>query len=189
MQKDDRHPIVERGVALHKMIRLLTAATNGGGYLNFMGNEFGHPEWIDFPREGNDWSYQHARRQWSLADNNLLQYEWLGSFDQAMIETIKRISQPDSHYVEINNHSRSISFVRDGYVFLFNFSPDISLTGHQVLVPAGSYDVEFSSDDIEFGGQGRIDHSTKFLTKNQGDRTFIQVYLPARTATVLRKID
>ena len=189
MQKEDRHPIVERGVALHKMIRLLTAATNGGGYLNFMGNEFGHPEWIDFPREGNDWSYQHARRQWSLADDDLLQYEWLGSFDQAMIETIKRISQPDSHYVEINNHSRSISFVRDDYVFLFNFSPDVSLTGHQVLVPAGSYGVEFSSDDIEFGGQGRIDHSTKFLTKNQGDRTFIQVYLPARTATVLRKID
>ena len=189
MQKDDRHPIVERGVALHKMIRLLTAATNGGGYLNFMGNEFGHPEWIDFPREGNDWSYQHARRQWSLADDDLLQYEWLGSFDQAMIETIKQISQPDSHYVEINNHSRSISFVRGDYVFLFNFSPDVSLTGHQVLVPAGSYGVEFSSDDIEFGGQGRIDHSTKFLTKNQGDRTFIQVYLPARTATVLRKID
>ena len=189
MQKDDRHPIVERGVALHKMIRLLTAATNGGGYLNFMGNEFGHPEWIDFPREGNDWSYQHARRQWSLVDNDLLQYKWLGSFDQAMIETIKQISQPDSHYVEINNHSRSISFVRGDYVFLFNFSPDVSLTGHQVLVPAGSYDVEFSSDDIEFGGQGRIDHSTKFLTKNQGDRTFIQAYLPARTATVLRKID
>ncbi len=189
MKKDDRHPIVERGVALHKMIRLLTAATNGGGYLNFMGNEFGHPEWIDFPREGNDWSYQHARRQWSLVDNDLLQYEWLGSFDQAMIETIKQISQPDSHYVEINNHSRSISFVRGDYVFLFNFSPDVSLTGHQVLVPAGSYGVEFSSDDIEFGGQGRIDHSTKFLTKNQGDRTFIQAYLPARIATVLRKID
>ena len=189
MQKTDRHIVVERGVALHKMIRLLTASLHGGGYLNFMGNEFGHPEWIDFPREGNNWSYQHARRQWSLADNDLLQYEWLGAFDKKMVEVIKQVAEPGSHFVEINDYERSISFVRGNYLFLFNFSPDISLTGHQILAPAGSYRVDFSSDDLEYGGQGRIDHQTKFFTKPQGDRNVLRAYLPARTATVLKKVD
>lgn len=32
------------------MIRLLTFSLGSKAYLNFMGNEFGHPEWIDFPR-------------------------------------------------------------------------------------------------------------------------------------------
>ena len=64
--KKDVNDIVQRGIALHKMIRLVTAAAINGGYLNFMGNEFGHPEWIDFPREGNGWSYKYARRQWNL---------------------------------------------------------------------------------------------------------------------------
>lgn len=189
MQKTDKSLVVERGVALHKMIRLLTASLHGGGYLNFMGNEFGHPEWIDFPREGNDWSYQHARRQWSLADSDLLQYEWLDAFDRQMLEVIKRLNEPGSHYVEVNDYSRSISFMRGEYLFLFNFSPDVSLTGHQILAPAGSYGVEFSSDDPQFGGQGRIDHATTFLTKPQGDRNILRAYLPARTATILRKID
>ena len=189
MQKTDQNLNVERGVALHKMIRLLTAATHGGGYLNFMGNEFGHPEWIDFPREGNDWSFQHARRQWNLADNDLLQYEWLGNFDQAMLEVIKHLTDRGLHYVEINQQSHSVTFLRNEYLFLFNFSPDTSLTGHQVLAPAGSYEVVFSSDDEVFGGQQRIDHKVKFLTDSQGEYNFIRTYMPARTATVLRKID
>lgn len=189
MQKTDDNIIVERGVALHKMIRLLTASLHGGGYLNFMGNEFGHPEWIDFPREGNDWSYQHARRQWSLADNDLLQYEWLGAFDQKMLDVIKHLSDPSTHYVEINSYSKSTSFLRDDYLFLFNFSPEVSLTGHQILAPAGSYKIVFSTDDPAFGGQGRIDHTTEFFTKSQGEHHFIRAYMPARTATVLKKVD
>lgn len=188
MQKTDKNLAVERGMSLLKMIRLLTAALHGGGYLNFMGNEFGHPEWIDFPREGNDWSYQHARRQWSLVDDESLQYEWLGLFDRQMLDIIKQIDEPGSHYVEINGYSRSISFMRGDYLFLFNFSPDVSLTGHQVLAPAGSYRVVLSSDDPEFGGQGRIDHATEFLTKPQGERNILRTYLPARTATILKKI-
>ena len=189
MQKTDDDIVVERGIALHKMIRLLTAATHGGGYLNFMGNEFGHPEWIDFPREGNNWSYAYARRQWSLADSELLKYEWLGAFDRRMVETLSRLTDQGTHYVEVSQHARAISFYRDGYLFAFNFSPDISLTGHQLMAPAGSYHVLFSTDDPEFGGQGRIDHATEFLTHPQSDIQFIKAYLPARTATVFQKID
>jgi 1,4-alpha-glucan branching enzyme len=189
MQKTDDDIVVERGIALHKMIRLLTAATHGGGYLNFMGNEFGHPEWIDFPREGNDWSYAYARRQWNLADSELLKYEWLGTFDRRMVEVLSKLTDQGTHYVEVSQHARAISFYRDGYLFAFNFSPDTSLTGHQLMAPAGSYRVLLSTDDPEFGGQGRIDHATEFLTHPQSDIQFIKAYLPARTATVFQKID
>lgn len=189
MEKADNNLIVERGLALLKMIRLLTAATHGGGYLNFMGNEFGHPEWIDFPREGNNWSYVYARRQWSLADNESLKYQWLAKFDCAMLDIISQLTDSFSHYVEINDYSRSISFLRDDLLFVFNFSPNVSLTGHQILAPAGSYEPILSSDDKEFGGQGRIDHSVKHLSRQQGDQNFIRSYMPARTATVFRKVD
>ena len=189
MQKTDDNLVVERGMALHKMIRLLTASLHGGGYLNFIGNEFGHPEWIDFPREGNGWSYQYARRQWNLADDELLKYEFLGNFDQKMTELTASIDDPKQHYVEINNRDRSVSFLRDNYLFAFNFSPQISLTGYNIMAPAGSYEVLFSTDDPEFGGQDRIDHNVKFLTKPQSKSQFIKAYIPARTAIVFKKID
>lgn len=189
MQKSDQNIVVERGVALHKMIRLLTASLHGGGYLNFMGNEFGHPEWIDFPREGNNWSFQHARRRWDLADDELLRYADLARFDKAMLKIIKQLLDRQTHYVEINHQSRSVSFLRNNYLLAFNFSPDISLTAHQVLAPAGSYKVVLSSDEEEFGGQGRIDLETRYFTQPQGEQQFIKIYLPARTALVLEKID
>lgn len=189
MQKTDTNLIVERGVALHKMIRLLTASTSGGGYLNFMGNEFGHPEWIDFPREGNDWSYQHARRQWSLVDNELLKYSQLNAFDREMLKIIKHLTLARQHYIEINEYSRCISFMRDDYLFAFNFSPNISLTGHQLLAPSGSYSIALTTDETEFGGHGRIDTTTRFFTAPQEEQHFFKAYLPARTAVVFQKID
>ena len=189
MQKDDDNLVVERGMALHKMIRLLTASLHGGGYLNFMGNEFGHPEWIDFPREGNGWSHQYARRQWSLADDQLLKYEQLGEFDRAMTALLPNLTEQSGHYIEINDYARAISFYRNDYLFAFNFSPHVSLTGHQIMAPAGSYKVLFSTDDPKFGGQGRIDHATNFFTQPQDNIHFIKTYLPARTATVFQKID
>lgn len=187
MQKTDTNLEVERGVALHKMIRLLTASTHGGGYLNFMGNEFGHPEWIDFPREGNDWSYQHARRQWSLADNDKLQYSWLGNFDKAMIDIIAALEQPGLHYVAIDESRDTIAYMRDDYVFLFNFSPHMSLTNNPVQVPPGEYRVVLSTDDAQFGGQDRVSHDTQHLSEPDGDQHYIRTYLPARTAVVLQK--
>ena len=189
MQKDDKSLVVERGIALHKMIRLLTASLHGGGYLTFMGNEFGHPEWIDFPREGNDWSYQYARRQWNLADDPNLQYEWLGRFDRQLTRLLPDLIDTKQHYIEVNDHARAISFFRDDYLFAFNFSPDTSLTGYQVTAPAGTYEVVFSTDDASFGGQNRIDHTVRFLTQPQKDTQYIKTYIPARTAIVFRKVN
>lgn len=184
MQTSDNNLVVERGVALHKMIRLLTASLNGGGYLNFMGNEFGHPEWIDFPRDGNDWSYHYARRQWSLADDKLLQYHWLGAFDWAMIDIVKQLKSP-TDYVAINEKNHTLSFERDGYMFAFNFSPDHSYTDYAVRAPAGSYRIVLDTDDRVYGGQSRLDHSLTYETKKtkQGDE--LSLYLPVRTAIVL----
>jgi len=181
MMADDPDVTIERAVALHKMIRLLTAAANSGGYLNFMGNEFGHPEWIDFPREGNDWSYKYARRQWQLAIDPKLKYQWLDRFDQAMIKIISDVSG----YVAdptVNDLDHVVSFVRGDYVFVFNFHPDQSFEGYGVSAPAGSYDAILSSDDAAFGGQDRV--ATTLSYESDG---MLRVYMPARTAAVYRR--
>lgn len=186
MQIGDKNLVVERGIALHKMIRLLTAATNGGGYLNFMGNEFGHPEWIDFPREGNDWSYHYARRQWGLSDDPLLKYTWLGSFDKAMLAVVRTLGETDFQPVRIHEGDHVLSFARSDYLFVFNFSPDTSYADYGVLAKAGRYRVALSSDDESFGGQGRIKTDMDYTTYLAGDQPLVSLYLPARTALVLR---
>lgn len=184
MSAEDTNLTVERGIALHKLIRLLTASLHGGGYLNFMGNEFGHPEWIDFPREGNDWSYAYARRQWSLVDSKKLKYQWLGAFDAAMLSTIRTLSSPTG-YVTIHEKNRTLSFERDGYIFVFNLSPTQSYTTLSVPAPAGAYHIVLDTDNPSFGGQDRIDNSLTYTTikSKQGDA--LTLYLPARTALVL----
>lgn len=188
MQRDDNDLQTERGVALHKMIRLLTASLHNGGYLTFMGNEFGHPEWIDFPREGNDWSYSYARRQWSLVDNKKLKYSLLANFDKALVALVKQLDGA-SDFVTVDNERGLLSFHRTEFVFVYNFSPTQSYTDHLIPAPAGSYTTVLDSDNTEFGGQGRVDNSQKHLTKTtkQGDR--LSLYLPARTAIVLRQLD
>ena len=180
MHIDDDNLIVERGIALHKLIRLLTAATHAGGYLNFMGNEFGHPEWIDFPREGNDWSYHYARRQWSLADNPKLKYQWLQRFDKAMTDLVKNLKDANYHYVSIDEERHLVSFVRDNHLFVFNLSPDASYTDHEVPAFDGEYKVALSSDDAAYGGQSRIDTQMAYEATNEK----IKLYLPSRTAAV-----
>ena len=189
MNKDDPDLTVERGVALHKLIRLLTAGLHGGGYLNFMGNEFGHPEWIDFPRQGNNWSYHHARRQWNLRDNGFLKYQWLGEFDASLMKIIQAVDDPGIHYLTIRQHDHVVSFMRGDLLFIMNFSPDQSWTDYGVPAAAGSYGVILDSDDKQFGGQNRIDDSTRYFTSPQENGHQLQVYLPARTGIVLQKID
>lgn len=184
MQVDDDNLTVERGTQLHKLIRLLTASTHAGGYLNFMGNEFGHPEWIDFPREGNDWSYHYARRQWSLADNPKLKYKWLEAFDEAMIALVGQLNDPNYHYVSIDEERKLLSYVRDNHLFVFNFSPDTSYTDHEIPTFDSNYKVVVSSDDAKFGGQGRIDTSMAYAAKNEK----IKLYLPSRTAAVFARL-
>ncbi|NLA42567.1 1,4-alpha-glucan-branching enzyme [Candidatus Saccharibacteria bacterium] len=180
MQADDKNVEIARAMSLHKMIRLLTASTHGGGYLNFMGNEFGHPEWIDFPRSGNNWSYQHARRRWDLADDGLLKYRFLQSFDQAMINIIKNLNG-EFHYINIRQKDNLLSFVRDNYVFIFNFSPNNSYVDYSIPTFDGSYSLELNTDSPEFDGQGLVRADCSYFASEQE----IQVYIPARSALVL----
>ena len=189
MDKIDPDLTVERGVALHKLIRLITAGLHGGGYLNFMGNEFGHPEWIDFPREGNNWSFKHARRQWNLRDNGFLKYQWLGDFDAALMKIIRQIDNSDIQHLTVRQSDHTISFMHDDFLFVINFSPDKSHSDYAVPAEAGSYKLALSSDDKNFGGQERIDHNSRFFTSPADNSHNLKVYLPARTGIILQKVD
>ena len=195
MMRDDNDFMVERGMALHKMIRLVTLATINGGYLNFMGNEFGHPEWIDFPREGNGWSYKYARRQWDLVDNPNLKYMYLNAFDNAMISVVSAEynfqAMPIRKLWE-KDDDQILAFMRGDLVFVFNFNPLKSFTDYGILIPAGRYDVLFSTDDTRFGGYGNVAHDVPHLTipdslYAQAGVEWLKLYLPARTAMVLRR--
>ena len=189
MDKIDPDLTVERGVALHKLIHLMTAGLHGGGYLNFMGNEFGHPEWIDFPREGNNWSFKHARRQWNLRDNGFLKYQWLGDFDAALMKIIRQIDNPNVHHLTVRQYDHTVSFMHGDFLFVINFSPDKSHSDYAVPAEAGSYKLALSSDDKNFGGQERIDHNSRFFTSPADNSHNLKVYLPARTGIILEKVD
>jgi 1,4-alpha-glucan branching enzyme len=194
MQKGDENYVVHRGIALHKMIRLITATTINGGYLNFMGNEFGHPEWVDFPREGNGWSCKYARRQWSLADNPNLKYEQLQAFDQAMIRMLKTYRESmASGPVQrcINDGDQVLAYQRGDLLFIINLHPYKSFTGYGMLVDKGSYKVVLNTDSAAFGGYGLVNESLEHFTQNgfekNTDLEWLRLYLPARTAQVLKK--
>ena len=194
-KKGDENGTVHRGIALHKMIRLVTAAAINGGYLNFMGNEFGHPEWIDFPREGNGWSYKYARRQWNLVDNKELDYHYLGDFDKAMISVLKSEKELQKKpVVEIwhNDGDQVLAFMRGDLIFVFNFNPTRSFTDYGLLVPTGSYEVVLNTDSTDFGGNGLADDTMTHLTNFdelyvKDHKEWLKLYLPARSAVVLKK--
>lgn len=192
---DDQSGPVTRGIALHKMIRLVTASTMNGGYLNFMGNEFGHPEWIDFPREGNGWSYKYARRQWHLVDDPSLCYHWLGDFDRSMLGILKSIPAiEDLPVIEIwhDDGDQVLCYMRGDLVFVFNFSPVHSFADYGFLVPEGSYRVLLNSDAKAFGGNGFADDSIIHQTQHDplyadAGKGWMKLYIPARSAVVLKK--
>lgn len=191
MGVSDNHLIVDRGMALHKMIRLLTLATAGHGYLNFMGNEFGHPEWIDFPRQENNWSYHYARRQWHLMDNPDLKYSQLAHFDRDMIQLVKTNTLFGSsvRLVHTHNDDKIIAFERNRLVFIFNFHPQTSFSDYFFYLPSGRYEGIFDSDNRDYGGHGRLDGARTYVyeSKSSKDRpeSGLALYLPCRTALVL----
>lgn len=194
MMVGDNDMTVARGMALHKMLRLVTAATINGGYLNFMGNEWGHPEWIDFPREGNGWSYKYARRQWELVDRDDLKYKYLNAFDNAMVELIGGTynfqALPVVKLWE-KDDDQVLAFRRGNLVFVFNFSPSRSFTDYGVLTEPGEYNVVLSSDSPRFGGYGNIDESVAHFTVPDPLYSplglgWLKLYLPARSAQVLK---
>ncbi len=191
MNKGSQNLVIDRGIALHKMIRLITASCAGEGYLNFMGNEFGHPEWIDFPREGNDWSYHYCRRQWSLADNKNLRYSELLDFDRAMLRLLKseRVLSKKAKSQWIDNNDKAIIFSKGNAVFAFNFSPQSSFEGYFVPVESeGEYSIILSSDDGAFGGFERVNNAYKYTAQKRDDgKIGFYCYLPSRTAIVFKK--
>lgn len=193
MRKDSGSMTVDRGVALHKMIRLITSTLAGEGYLNFMGNEFGHPEWIDFPREGNGWSYHYCRRQWSLAENPDLRYEYLREFDKSMIAFLKKerlmTKKAECHY--IHNSDKIMIYSKGKDVFVFNFNPTNSYDSHWVSVPeVGDYQVVLSTDEGRFGGFDRVDKNYVYTAvDNGGTRPGFHCYIPNRCGIVFKKIN
>jgi 1,4-alpha-glucan branching enzyme len=186
---------MDRGIALHKMIRLITFSTSGGGYLNFMGNEFGHPEWIDFPREGNNWSYKYARRQWHLAYDEDLKYSYLLKFDNAMVKLHKEyrfLDEPGVFRIYENNYDKVIAYIRGDLLVVLNFHPVNSFTDYGIPVK-GKFRIVLDSDDPAFGGFDRVNRTAFYTSTRKTDRPaldqpfYLFLYLPSRTALVLKR--
>ena len=194
MSKSYHSLTLDRGIALHKMIRLITFCASGGGYLNFMGNEFGHPEWIDFPREDNNWSYKYARRLWHLAMNEDLKYSFLMKFDNAMLKLHREFRILDERSVNRiydNNHDKIVAFTRGEFLMVFNFHPNKSFTDYGIPVK-GKFRIVLDTDDPEFGGFDRLKRNVSYTSIRKTQRQTLDqpfhlyLYLPSRTGLVLR---
>ncbi|MBK1833792.1 alpha-amylase family glycosyl hydrolase [Roseibacillus ishigakijimensis] len=187
MSKGDENPIIDRGIALHKMIRLLTMIAGGEAWLSFIGNEFGHPEWLDFPREGNNWSYKYARRQWSLADNPELKYGGLQNFEAALLKLVRDhrvLEAAPAQLLNIDQDNLSIQFERANLLFALNFHPHHSIEGYQFPTHLpGSYRHLLDTDQAEFEGHQRLAAGTT----HEAPEGTISIYLPARCGVILEK--
>ena len=193
-ERRSRNLNVSRGIALHKMIRLMTATTICGGYLNFMGNEFGHPEWVDFPRQGNDWSYKYARRQWELVDNEQYLYSDLNRFDRDMIHLISGVGGFERLPIDKvwdKEFDQVLAYSRKDMLFVFNFNPCRSFTDYGIPVDKGSYRIVLNTDNTAYGGFGLVDETLTYTTQPTDDshRQQLRLYIPSRSAFVLKKID
>ncbi|MDY0043676.1 MAG: alpha amylase C-terminal domain-containing protein, partial [Syntrophales bacterium] len=193
MNSESDNPIIDRGIALHKMIRLVTIATAGDGYLNFMGNEFGHPEWIDFPRQGNSWSYHYARRQWHLADHPDLRYRFLRAFDRAMIDLAANerfLREPLPYLIAANRGDQVLTFRRGTLVFAFNFNPLRSFSDYGFAVEPGDYHIVLNTDSGKFGGWELVNSAITyhaFPEMYTAPLHMLKIYLPARSALVFKR--
>ena len=188
MAKTDTHPGIERGIALHKLIRLVTLVLGGEGWLNFMGNEFGHPEWLDFPRVGNDWSYHYCRRQWSLVDNPELKYGWLGEFDRQLMDFAKNtrlLSTPPAQLLHLDQGQKILVAERANLIFVFNFSVGNSLFDYSIQVPGHeTRELVLDTDQANTGGHGRVDHASDYPVTEDG---MMKIYSPSRSGVVFTK--
>ena len=184
-------PVIDRGMALHKLIRLLTHSLGGEGYLNFEGNEFGHPEWLDFPREGNQNSFWYARRQLNLTEDGLLRYQYLNNFDRSMNLCENKygwLHSPQAYISLKHEGDKVIVFERAGLVFIFNFHHSNSYTDYRIgIEQAGTYRIVLDSDTQDHGGFNRLDPQTRFFTTDlpwNNRKNSTHVYIPTRTAIV-----
>ena len=185
----DSSLLIDRGIALHKIIRLMTIATAGDGYLNFMGNEFGHPEWIDFPREGNNWSYQYARRQWSLVDDPNLRFRFLQAFDKEMIKLAREKNFFESMPKPIvrDQELQLLIFERGDHLFVFNISPERSYVDYSFETMPGKYLSVLNTDEKRFDGFERLKEGQEYFTLFREGKNVLSLYIPSRTALVLKR--
>ncbi len=192
MHKDDQNLIIDRGINLHNIIRLITITLGGEAYLNFMGNEFGHPEWIDFPREGNNWSYHYARRQWSLIKNDQLKYQYMADFDKAILDFVKKykiLSAQSPQELWIDETNNLLVFERANLVFVFNFHPTNSLFDYKIQTPKmGPYELIFNSDAVYFGGFDRIRAAQPYVAKMEEGIKKMSIYAPNRSAQIYKRL-
>ncbi len=190
MHLENRNMIIDRAIALHKMIQLITLATAQSGYLNFMGNEFGHPEWIDFPREGNGWSYHYARRQWSLSDNNELAYYYLNRFNTEIIHLVKckHILNAKIELISDKAYDQVLIFKRSKFIFVFNFNPFNSFTNYGIELEKGEYKIILNSDSENYIGNSRLNTDIVYKTVTVDKKEMLKLYIPTRTCFVLEKL-
>jgi 1,4-alpha-glucan branching enzyme len=185
-------PQVDRGIALWKIARLLTLGTANYGYLNFIGNEFGHPEWVDFPREGNGWSYHYARRQWSLRDNPLLKYHALGDFDRELVRMLGNEGFFGGIPTLILSHvtDHVLIFERGEVIIAVNLHPSQSFADRPLNAAPGSYSLVLDTDEARFAGLSRLAAGQRYLSHDineSGVGHGLRLYLPSRCALVLRR--
>lgn len=194
MSIDDPSLVIDRAIALLKLLRFLTLTLSGEGYLNFMGNEFGHPEWIDFPRQGNNWSFQYCRRQWNLADAPYLKYTLIKAFDEAMLQFASSHPLLGTNAVNLwlDEDKKIIAYKKGDLLFLFNLHPHRSYNSFELQTnETAQYQVVFTSDRPEFGGHGNVDETTQYQTKplpSRDQSNGIQIYIPSRTFLVLQRV-
>ncbi len=191
MDRAYHSPTMDRAMALHKMIRLLTMTLGGEGYLTFMGNEFGHPEWIDFPRLGNDWSYHYCRRQWSLAQNGFLKYQLLNDFERDMVAMAKaqKVLSGHDRQLMLHNEDKVMAYTKGDALFIFNFHCNKSFDGYFIPTEqTGDYDVVLSTDDHCYGGYAAVAHQRYTAYRHDDGRIGFQIYIPSRTAIVLKPV-
>jgi 1,4-alpha-glucan branching enzyme len=184
---------VDRGLALHKMLRLVTMGLGGEAWLCFMGNEFGHPEWVDFPRPENGWSYSHCRRRFDLPAEDHLKYKFFEAFDVLMcaLENRFRFMASDQQFCSKKDQGdKVIVFERGPLLFVFNFHPCNSYTDYRVGHPWNEgLRVLLDSDEGRFGGHMRLEwgHSNSAPPGEAWDNRYhsTQLYIPSRTVQVL----
>jgi 1,4-alpha-glucan branching enzyme len=189
MHLENKSMVIDRAIALHKMIQMITLATGQSGYLNFMGNEFGHPEWIDFPREGNGWSYHYARRQWSLADNNELAYYYLNLFNIEIVHLFKsrHLLNEKIELISDKAYDQVLIFKRSEFIFVFNFNPFTSFTNYGIEIEKGEYKIIINSDSENYLGYSRLNSDIIYKTISIDKKDLLKLYIPTRTCYVMQK--
>ncbi|KAH7682202.1 1,4-alpha-glucan branching enzyme protein [Dioscorea alata] len=147
-----------RGSSLHKMIRLISFSIGGSAYLNFMGNEFGHPNRVEFPMESNNYSFAFANRKWDLLKDKGL-HMGLFNFDKEMMKL-------DEKEQILSRNPSTVHHVDDSKMVILN-TDDVSFGGRGVIQ---------SDQNLKKTCSKRTD----------GYRNSLELTLPSRSAQVYK---